>query len=60
MRQRGRPKKTKAERRKKQLHILLTEEEHALIEMAAKSESLGASPWARSVILNTAKSKVGG
>ena len=59
MRRRGRPKKPKAERRERQLHILLTASEHKAIEAAAKAESLGASTWARSVILNTVKARKG-
>ena len=54
---RGRPKKTKNDRRERQLHVLLTEAEHLIIERAAKAKTLGASTWARSVLLNAAKSE---
>jgi hypothetical protein len=59
MAERGRPKKLKADRRERQLHILLTESEQAAIEEAARADTLAAATWARSVLLNAAKARHG-
>lgn len=59
MADRGRPKKAKSDKREKQLHVLLTIAEHKAVAEAAKAESLGASSWARSVILSAAKDRAG-
>jgi len=59
MAERGRPKKPKAERRERQFHIMLTNAEHKILEDAAKADDLGASTWARRVLLTAAKAKHG-
>jgi hypothetical protein len=51
----ARPKKPAGEARKNVLRILLTEEERAALEEAARSKSLNVSAWARSVLLALAK-----
>jgi len=52
---RGRPKKLKAERRERQLHIVLTKTEQETIEGAAKADALATSAWARRTLLAAAK-----
>jgi hypothetical protein len=59
MAERGRPRKPKADRRERQFHVMLTNAEHRSIEDAAKAEDLGASTWARRVLLSAVKARQG-
>lgn len=52
---RGRPKKPKAEVRKKPLRILLNEEERKLLDNTAAAASLETSTWARKVLVEAAR-----
>lgn len=56
---RGRPKKLKAERRERQLHIVLTKTEQETIKGAAKADDLSTSAWARCTLLTAAKARHG-
>jgi hypothetical protein len=56
---RGRPKKLKAERRERQLHIVLTDAEQVIIEEAARADDLSTSAWSRRILLAAAKARRG-
>jgi hypothetical protein len=58
--QRGRPKKPKAERRGKPLRILLNPAERQSIDDAAGKMSMDVSTWARMVLLSEVKKAGGG
>jgi hypothetical protein len=50
----GRPKKPKAERRKKPLRVLLNPAERQALDEFARSKSMEVSTWARGVLLEQA------
>lgn len=56
---RGRPKKAKADVRKKPLRILLNEEERRLIDDKAAAATLDSSTWARTILVEAARPAVG-
>ena len=55
----GRPKKAAPESKTHMMRIRMTEDDRALIEAAAKTESLETSTWARSKLVSLAKKTVG-
>jgi hypothetical protein len=52
---RGRPPKTKSQRKDAQLHILLTEEEKRKLDRFAKEMDMDLSAWARQTLLAAAE-----
>jgi hypothetical protein len=55
----ARPKKPARERRKNVLRILLTEDERAELDHAAKAKILETSTWARAELLARAREREG-
>jgi hypothetical protein len=51
----GRPKKAVGDTRRNVLRIVLTDDERAALDRAARSRTLGTSTWARSALLDLAK-----
>jgi hypothetical protein len=55
----GRPPKKPEDRKRYQLHVPLTDAQHALIEEAVKLEGEDKAAWARAVLLRAAQERVG-
>jgi hypothetical protein len=55
----GRHKKPPGEAKSYMLRIRMTQEERALLEEAAKAQSLETSTWARSALVTLARKLVG-
>jgi hypothetical protein len=54
----GRPPKNPEDRKTYQLHIPLTDAQHAIIKQAVELDSDDKAEWARTVLLDAAKRKI--
>lgn len=54
----GRPKKDPSDKKRYQLHVPLTDAQHALIARAVELDGEDKAAWARAVLLDTAKRRI--